>query len=194
MPLQMDAYQSFFIVFRRDLLPFYPEGENCPEPEDVAGVTTPWKVRFDTTFRGPAYTVLFPQLTDWSLNANDSIRNYSGSAVYTNTFRLPKDAPGGRLYLDLGMVRDMAKVRVNGIYVGGVWTAPYRVDITSALKPGENHVEITVVNTWVNRLIGDSRLPAAERKTWLNANPYQPNSPYEPAGLLGPVRVVALPY
>jgi hypothetical protein len=215
-PLQLEGYQSFFIVFRRDVaasrVAVSPAAAvsparsaaaarspaaatravNFPAPVAIADITTPWQVRFDTAFRGPAHPVLFPQLTDWSLNPNDSIRDYSGAAVYTNTFTLPKT--GAHLYLELGMVRDMAKVRVNGIYVGGAWTAPYRVDISRALKPGENRVEITVVNTWVNRLIGDSRLPASERRTWANVNPYQPNSPYEPSGLLGPVRIVGLPY
>lgn len=222
LPLQLEAYQSFFIVFRKDLAGPRPgvrtaanpvaaphasaapygsaashgsaAPDNFPTPAAIADIASPWQVRFDTAFRGPAHPVIFPQLADWSKDAKDSIRDYSGAAVYTNTFVLPKGAPRKHVYLDLGAVRDMAKVRVNGIYVGGVWTAPYRVDIGEALHAGKNRVEITVVNTWVNRLIGDSRLPVSERKTWMSANPYRPNSPYEPAGLLGPVRVVALPY
>lgn len=197
-PLTMESHQSFFIVFRKNAGPVrstlhIPTGTavvNFPMPAKTVDVPGPWKVDFDTAMRGPLAPVVFDTLMDWSKCGDSAIRYYSGPAVYRNTVFLSGGTEGRQVYLDLGMVQAMAKVTVNGKYVGGAWTPPYRVNITTAVKKGSNVLSIEVVNTWVNRLIGDSRLPADERKTWLNVNPYKPESPLAPSGLLGPVRVL----
>ena len=88
----------------------------------------------------------------------------------------------------------MAKVTVNGIYIGGVWTTPYRLNITTVVKSGENDLRIEIVNTWVNRLIGDSKLPADQRPTWCPSNTYKPETPLQPSGLFGPVQILSTKY
>src|SRR6202012_4695509 len=109
--------------------------------------------------RGPAKPVVFNTLTDWSTNANDSIKYYSGAAWYHNTFTINQISSDAHYVIDLGPAHAIEKVTVNGVQMGGAWTPPYQVDITKALKPGINQLEIKVVNTWLNRLIGDSMLP-----------------------------------
>jgi len=93
------------------------------------------------------------------------------------------------LWIDLGDVRNLAVVTVNGTRVGETWHFPWRVDVTSTLKPGGNEITIQVVNAWVNRLIGDQQ-PGAEKYTFADVKPYKASSPLLPSGLLGPVTVV----
>jgi hypothetical protein len=188
-PLTLNGLESVFIVFRKNVVANAVAGINFPAPKISATISSPWTVQFDTKMRGTVQPVVFNELTDWAKSVDDNIKYYSGTAVYTNTFTTPLPAKGERIYLHLGDVKVMAKVKVNGIDVGGVWTAPWQLDITNAVKTGNNTLEISVVNTWVNRLIGDSKLPVAERKTWTSTVLYKPESPLQPSGLRGPVTV-----
>jgi beta-galactosidase/beta-glucuronidase len=148
-----------------------------------------WQVSFDQKQRGPAKPVAFSTLTDWSQHANDSVRHYSGTATYTQAFRWkqPKRRSNQRVYLDLGQVANLAEVTLNGQPIGTAWTAPYRLDVTDALRKGDNQLRIRVTNTWANRLIGDQALPADKRPTWTPAPAPAVSKPLLPAGLLGPV-------
>lgn len=102
--------------------------------------------------------------------------------------------PANNIYFKPCVVKVMAKVKVNEKDVGTVWIASFKVDVTKAIKKGKNKVEIEVVNTRVKRLIGDSKLPEAERKTWSNVNNYTPESKYESLGLIGPVTLEAVKF
>ena len=164
-PLKLEPLQSAFIVFRKPVTNTSSEHSNFPKAQAIADIVRPWEVTFDTKMRGPEKPVVFENLIDWTERQEDNIKYYSGTAVYRNTFKASKPKAGERMYLNLGDVKVMAKVKVNGLDVGGVWTVPWRVDITDAVKSGTNYIEISVVNTWVNRLIGDSKLPEAQRKT-----------------------------
>jgi len=194
-PVKLGPLESAFIVFRKPASSIGSGHVNYPEEQVVSTITTPWEVSFDhDSKRGPAKPVVFKELTDWTKNADESIKYYSGTAVYRTNYKGTKAKEGERLFLELGDVKVMAKVKVNGMDVGGVWTYPWHVEVTNALKSGDNLIEISVVNTWVNRLIGDSKLPAAERKTWSGDNPYRPDSGLEPSGLRGPVSLRAVKY
>lgn len=194
-PLNLEPLESAFIVFRKSTGQGNDKGveTNYPLQEQLAKVDTPWSVSFDEARQGPDQPVVMQELMDWSLSENEQVKYYSGEAIYKNTFELT-GIPDGDIYLNLGVASVMAKVKVNGQAAGGVWTAPWRVNITSLIKAGANEIEISVVNNWVNRLIGDSRLPESERKTWAPVNPYLPDSPLQTSGLLGPVNVVCIKY
>ncbi|WP_394772466.1 glycosyl hydrolase [Mucilaginibacter sp.] len=191
-PLTLAPFESAFVIFSKPAIKG-SKRSNFPTAKQTIDVTGPWIVSFDSKMRGPAKPVVFDGLTNWINNSNDSIKYYSGTAIYNNAFRLAKKVKGETYLLDLGNARAIAKVTVNGIDVGGAWTPPYKVDITKAIKPGLNKLKIKVVNTWVNRLVGDSMLPVAERKTSAFILP-NPKNGLESSGLLGPVKVEAVRY
>ncbi|QHS57513.1 glycoside hydrolase family 2 [Mucilaginibacter sp. 14171R-50] len=188
-PLELAPSESAFIIFRQDAQTSVSTTPNYPVPVQIKAINKPWTVKFDSKMRGPVNPVIFNTLSDWSVHPNDSIRYYSGTAFYNNTFTLTAIKKGQKVFLNLGVAKAIAKVKVNGLTVGGAWTAPYKVDVTAAVKSGENKLEIKVVNTWVNRLIGDSKLPASARKTWLSNQRFHPTDKLESSGLLGPVRI-----
>ena len=190
--MELEGNESVFLVFRKNDKAMEKKN-NFPVKETVYSVDTPWKVTFEAGKRGPEAPVVWSQLTDWMNSENDSIKYFSGQAVYETAFTL-EELPQKSLYLDLGHVMVMAKVTLNGQYVGGVWTFPYRLNVTEYLKKGQNKLEITVVNNWQNRLIGDQHLPEDQRPTWTTINPWKANSPLQSSGLLGPVEIQAFDY
>jgi hypothetical protein len=131
------------------------------------------------------------KLIDWSKSGNEGVKYFSGVGTYTKTVQAPADwfRKGAHVWINLGGVKNLAVVTVNGKDLGETWHAPYRVDATTALKPGSNQITIKVVNAWVNRLIGDQQ-PGATKYTYADVKPYRANSPLLPSGLLGPVTVV----
>jgi hypothetical protein len=190
MPLRFAPRQSWFIAFRRPAEPLVAGGRNFPELKKLAEIDGPWQVAFDPVWGGPAESV-FERLDDWTARPEPGIRYYSGRATYAREFDLPvlDAAAGSPIYLDLGCVRNLAQVRLNGVDLGVVWTAPWRVDISPAVRPQGNRLEIDVVNLWPNRLIGDAALPAEQRRTVTNVKKFTPESPLLSSGLLGPVTI-----
>lgn len=155
--------QSFFVIFRRKVVSIPKARERKPSSDfptliTLAELDGPWHLAFDPKWGGPE-SIVFDTLTDWTAHSNSGIRYYSGSVQYTKAFDSPSPLPGKRIYLDLGAVGHIAEVTLNAESLGVIWTAPWRVEITGAVKPGKNDLEITVTNVWANRLIGDEQHP-----------------------------------
>ena len=154
-PLHFFPNESYFIVFS-ELAESAESGSNFLESMTHQTIEGPWEVSFDSVFGGPKQ-IQFPELIDWSSHKEEGIKYYSGIASYTNTFKWEGSSEEkDQYFLHLGEVNHMAKVFLNEIEVGTVWTAPWRQDVTSYLQEGENQLEIRVANLWANRLIGDA--------------------------------------
>lgn len=197
-PLIFEPYGSWFFVFRvpaaahpATITRNVQVTSNTPQPEPLVEITGPWTVKFDPSWAGPA-SVEFPELVSWTQRTEPSIKFYSGTATYAKTFTLPAGIPNptSGIFLDLGSVKELAEVRVNGQSCGIVWAPPFRVDISQALKPGANTLAVDVVNFWPNRIIGDAFLPAEKRFTKTNIRKLTKATPLMESGLLGPVRIL----
>jgi len=157
-----------------------------------------WTVKFDPKWGAPE-EIKIPELISWTEHANEGVKYYSGTGTYLKTINISADwlGQGHIVDLDLGDVRELAEVYVNGQSAGVLWKPPFRVDITALLKAGKNELKIEVVNLWVNRLSGDMNLPDDQKftKTNIHSDGATPKVKAEPwhiqtSGLLGPVRLI----
>jgi hypothetical protein len=186
------------------------EVRDVPKPVELSGA---WEVSFDPKWGGPAAPVTFEQLEDWRKRPEKGIHYYSGTAIYRKTFPSVIRNPQSKIFLDLGQVAVIAEVKLNGKNLGTLWKPPFRVDITDAVKAGDNALEIKVVNLWANRQIGDAQLPEDSRRKphgrilswppWLTEGKPSPTGRFTftsqrlwnkgdalvESGLLGPVQV-----
>ncbi|MCP9747781.1 glycosyl hydrolase [Lacihabitans sp. CS3-21] len=187
-PLKFESWDAYFVVFRE-----IAAAQSYEKPKTIETLLTtinkPWKVSFSNQ------SAIFDRLTSWHENSDANVKYFSGTATYENSFNFDIKAldidRSRSVMLDLGEVKNIAEVFVNGQNMGTVWKKPFKVDIGSALKAGENKIKIDVTNTWVNRLIGDAQ-PNAIKTTFTTMPFYGANSPLEPAGLLGEVKVIGV--
>ena len=191
-PMTLAGNESSFVIFR-EKAQTEGKGQNYPEATQVATIGAPWTIEFEAHRGGPEKPIVTEKLFDWMESEDLKIKYFSGNAIYKTTFTIDK-LPESPVYIDLGKVMVMAKVRINGQEAGGVWTAPYQVGITGLLKEGVNELEVEVVNCWRNRLVGELFLPEKERFTYHSAANINEKTPLQSSGLLGPVRIVSYPY
>jgi len=192
--VKLAANGSVFVVIKKGNIT-HSKQNNWATEKPVQTIGENWVLKFDPAFGGPAQPLAITSLKDWSKSADDAIKYYSGTAVYTQTFKWNGATDKtGQLWLDLGKVANLADVYVNGVHCGTAWTFPYRVNISTALKTGDNQIKIEVSNTWANRLIGDHALPKEKQITSVNGEYRLEGKPLLEAGLLGPVKIVQLKY
>jgi hypothetical protein len=210
-PLEFEAFQSYFVIFTEGAPETGKEtvpSANFPSIITQTELTGSWIVSFDPAWGGPE-RIVFDQLEDWTGRPEEGIRYYSGIASYQKDFEFKLDKENQndqRIYLDLGEVHDLAGIKLNNVDFGGVWTAPWHLDISDALIDGENHLEVRVANRWPNRMIGDEFMPydgvsdgelpawltrgekrSSGRYTFTTLSCYTKDSPLLPSGLVGPV-------
>jgi hypothetical protein len=195
-PLQLDPCGSIFVIFRASAATSswqLPQSHEAQLTELDDALNRDWALNFEPG-KGAPETATFSQLTSWSDSSDTGVKYFSGTATYSKIIQIPDSAltPDTHLWLDLGDVRDVAEVAVNGKYFGILWKAPYKVDVTEALKPGGNQLVIEVTNLWVNRLIGDQQPYAIRKYAFTDFTPYKADSPLLPSELLGPMRLTAV--
>jgi len=212
-PIKLDAYQSFFVVFYHQqksgnikILNY----DSFPEKQTIYTLKGSWSVTFDTIWGGPEKEI-FDSLYDWSKSSKEGIRFYSGTAVYLKSFDLPENAnikSDSEYFLDLGSLKNLGRIKLNGKDMGVVWTAPWQVNITRSLRRKGNKLEVEVANLWINRLIGDEIQPwdgvkdgkwpdwllngsprSSKRYTFTTHHYYKRDDPLAESGLIGPVSI-----
>ena len=190
-PLDLPCDGSVHVVFRRPTAVTAFTASSL-ERVEAARLDGAWNVAFEAGRGGPASAQL-AELAPLDQNADPAIRHFSGVATYTREFRAPRGWRAGKpLWLDLGEAREIADVSLNGQHVGGVWSAPYRLDIGPFARRGQNRLTVKVANLWVNRMIGDAQ-PGAQKVTWTASPTYTANAPLRRSGLIGPVRLLMEP-
>jgi hypothetical protein len=189
-PLRLGPWGTVFVIFRK---PARASVRKLPLVLDqpVATVDGPWEVSFEPD-RGAPPSIKLDTLQSWTTNADLGVKYFSGIGTYSKNVEA---TPGwfkadSRIWIDLGDVKNLAIVKVNGKTLGTLWHSPYRVDATDALRPGNNELTISVTNTWVNRMIGDQQTGAQTKYTFTVIHPYAADSALLPSGLLGPVRIL----
>lgn len=196
LPLELDAFSSYFIVFRKPIAGNARGNAttNFPQLVEISDLNGQWNTTFDTAWGGPA-AAKFPELISWTMRPEQGIKYFSGKATYKKTFNLKANGnkKTGRLFLDLGAIKDVAEVRLNGKKLGILWCAPWRIEITDAVKPTGNLLEVDVINLWTNRVIGDLNQPAEKRFTKTHDafrfDMLRASTPLLEAGLFGPVKL-----
>ncbi len=191
-PLKFESWEAYFIVFKGKTTASSYTKPAATEKQ-LATVDGEWDIQFQKD-RGAPAAIKVSELRSWSENEDNGVKYFSGTAAYTKSINAPAGwfAGGSQVWLDLGDVKNIADIKVNGKSVGTVWKKPFRVNVTGALKTGANKIEINVTNLWVNRLIGDAQPGVTNKITFTTMPFYQANSKLLPSGLLGPVQIFSI--
>jgi len=191
-PLSLTPNDAVFVVFREKA-----ESKSFTLPKltekELASVEGTWTLKFREG-RGAPEQITLEALSVWNENNDPGIKYFSGTGIYLKSIDVKNEwlTDNGKLVLDLGDVKNLAEVLINGKSLGIIWKQPFRLDVTDALKAGENSLEIRVTNLWVNRLIGDQQPGITTKYTYTTMPFYRADSPLKPSGLIGPVKIISL--
>ncbi len=190
--LHLQPNDAVFVVFKDKALKTSFALPAVTEKQ-LAIISGEWNINFQEN-RGASASLTMNELKSFTENADAGVKYFSGTAGYTKTINASSDwlKKGSQVWIDLGEVKNLAEVIVNGKSLGIVWKKPFRVDISSAIKPGANKLEIKVTNLWVNRLIGDAQPNVTNKITYTTMPFYKADSPLLPSGLLGPVKIISI--
>ncbi len=185
--LKFAPNQSLFVIFQDQAnITDNIKKQNWSSFRSIRDLSPNWTVKFDPAYGGPSQPFNFTTLIDWTEHPDTNINYYSGTASYTKNITLDV-VPTEKTWINLGNFSSIAEVKVNGISCGVLWTPPYQLEISKALKKGENTITVEITNTWANRLIGDQKIPVNKRITNTTAPFRLAGKPLNPAGLFGPV-------
>jgi len=196
--IELPAHGSIFVVFNnddRENLSLFAANMPYPYRSEISG---PWEVIFPPDWGAPP-TAVFDRLISWTESENQGIKYFSGTAAYQNSFHLDADLVNKEMILDLGEVRDVAEVFINGKSAGILWKKPFQADISPFVKSGANDLKVEIVNLWVNRLTGDMLSDPKDRYCRTNQSFMKSevwpggDEPFrlQPAGLFGPVTLLS---
>jgi len=191
-PLQLEPSDAVFVVFGNATT---KTSRTIPQPKEteLIYIEGSWNLKFQKE-RGAPAEITIDKLSSWAENSDQGIKYFSGTGTYSKKFYvtaswIKKDA---QLWLDLGEVKNLAEVFVNGKSLGILWKKPFKVNLNNELKPGENTLTVKVTNLWVNRLIGDQQPNTDKKYTYTTMAFYKADSPLLPSGLIGPVRILSV--
>lgn len=196
LPLRLAPFESAFIVFREASLQ-HSQYKNKEMKEDFMlddfEIKGPWNLEFPIA-ESKIISLHMNELMSWTRFENPEIKYFSGTVTYKQDFILPENYINktADLILELGTLKNIAEVSLNGKNVATLWTFPFSCKISNYVNKGKNELEIKITNLWPNRLIGDMRLPEESRHTYTNWHPYHADSPLLPSGLFGPVKITLL--
>ncbi len=183
--LHLPAFGSIAVIFSRELpAAFLPR---AAEQQVTLQLRGNWKLTFQPNRGGPAAPLEVRDLKSWTESTDPAVGFFSGAVTYTATVEAPQHSPQDQVALQFASIREIARIRVNGVEAGTIWARPYRLDVIRFLLPGLNKLEIEVTNLWPNRLIGDLQPGVTHPITVTNITAYKPDSPLLTSGIIGPV-------
>jgi hypothetical protein len=183
--LDFESWDAYFIVFKESttITSYDFVSTRFLSSNTISG---PWNV----DFKGKKET--YKDLVSWTESEEMDIKYFSGTAHYSTTFNMETLNSRASYEIDLGDVKNIAEIILNGKNVGTVWKTPFKLDVSDAIKKGENQLEIRVTNTWANRLIGDAQPDVKVKSTFTSMALIRPNMPLMPAGIIGEVKIITM--